>query len=53
MKAMFYAMSNHSGCCGFSAVAGTSVGKIANVDTAIIAVSIFLVHLIGLLVHKG
>ena len=52
MMAMCYAMSNHSGCCMNYAVAGTSAGKIMNRDTAVAAVSIFIVRLVVLLVLK-
>ena len=53
MKAMNYAMSNQSGCCMYSAVAGTSMGEIMILDTAVVAVSVFVIQLIGLLVLKG
>lgn len=53
MKAMTYAMSNQSGCCMHCAVAGTSMGEIMILDAAILAVSIFIIRLVGLLVLKG
>ena len=53
MKAMYYAMSNQSGCCMYSAVAGTSMGEIMFQDTAFLAVSVFVVRIITLLVLKG
>ena len=45
----FYAMSNNSSCCAMSAVAGTSALVTVILDTALCAVSIIIVRLLGVL----
>ncbi len=44
-----YAMSNNSSCCAMSAVAGTSALVTIILDTALCAVSIIIVRLLGVL----
>jgi len=49
MAARFASMQQHSNCCSTCAAAGTSMHYGLILDTVILAVSIFVIFLLGLL----
>ena len=53
MAAVYTTMQQHPTCCTNSAVASTSARLYAIVDTVIAAVSIFILHLGGLLILQS
>ena len=50
MTASYTCMSNSGSCCAMSAVAGTSARLAVILDTAVFAVSIIIIRLLGVLV---